>query len=115
MKPIKITREGQLCRKCGMPVIKQEHNEPSKHPYQTYWFRFWFYCPDCHSFYMVEKAKVYTDKKKVRLIAGRMCYLAEGADGLRRRSGWFLADKNYVDEYDFAAVREWAAHLPLTG
>ncbi len=56
---VKITREGQACRKCETPVIKRSHNKPSGAG-QAYWFRWWFACPNprCRTVYMVEAAKV---------------------------------------------------------
>lgn len=53
----KITREGQPCRKCGVSVIRQEHKELKFKPGQWYYFEWWFRCPKCGTFYMVEAAK----------------------------------------------------------
>src|SRR5574341_1488261 len=53
---LKITQEGQLCRKCSTPVIKKTpRKKPGKR--QMYYFEYYFYCPNCHTMYMVEEAK----------------------------------------------------------
>ena len=57
---IKITEEGQPCRHCGTPVQKQIHKSNWKpKPGQPFYFRYWFRCPQCHAYYMVEDAKVW--------------------------------------------------------
>jgi len=52
----KITYEGQACRKCSTPVIKRI---PKKRPKsaQSYFYEYYFYCPGCHTMYMVDEAK----------------------------------------------------------
>ena len=63
----KMTKEGQPCRKCGTPVVRQTHPPEWQVPDdQWYWFRWWFECPNCHQPYMVNAAKVvlYGKKKK---------------------------------------------------
>lgn len=56
MKKVKIVEAGQPCRKCGTPVIKQSHSKPTR-PDQSYWYEYWFKCPNCLTLYMVDKAK----------------------------------------------------------
>jgi ssDNA-binding Zn-finger/Zn-ribbon topoisomerase 1 len=51
---LKITQEGQPCRKCSTPVIKRK---PRKKPSKNYYFEYYLYCPKCHATYMVEEAK----------------------------------------------------------
>ncbi len=60
---IKVTEEGQACRKCGTPVVKRSHDKPSSAG-QAYWFKWWFACPNprCRTVYMVEEAKVWTSE-----------------------------------------------------
>jgi ribonuclease HI len=58
-KKIKITEEGQLCRKCSTPVVKRTPKKPKKT--QTYYFEYYLYCPKCQAMYMVEEAKRLSD------------------------------------------------------
>lgn len=53
-----ITSENDPCAKCDTPVVKQTHapNWKTK-PGQKYWFEYWFRCPKCLTFYLVEDAK----------------------------------------------------------
>lgn len=55
---IKITREGQPCRKCSTPVIKKTPRQRLK-PNQQYYYEYYLYCPDCQTTYTVEEAKRY--------------------------------------------------------
>lgn len=60
--PVKITSEGQPCRKCSTPVIKKVPRRKDK-PGQTYYYEYYFLCPMCGTTYMVEVAKrVYEPK-----------------------------------------------------
>lgn len=61
----KITEAGQPCRKCGTPVIRQEHRKPPKFKPGSYWFEYWFKCPNkkCRTLYMVETAKRMFDRR----------------------------------------------------
>jgi ribonuclease HI len=53
---IKITSEGQPCRKCSTPVIKKTpHTKPKEN--QTYYYEYYLSCPNCKTMYMVEEAK----------------------------------------------------------
>lgn len=55
---IKIQNEGDLCRKCGEPVIKRIPSKSRKiKPNQTYYFEYYLYCPSCKNMYLVEEAK----------------------------------------------------------
>ena len=53
---VKINREGQLCRKCSIPVIKRTPRRRFKTK-QTYYYEFFLQCPQCRTMYMVEEAK----------------------------------------------------------
>ncbi len=60
-----ITEEGQVCRKCGTPVVRCEHkNVPAPKP-GGYYFKSWLKCPHprCRTLYMLESEKVYFDAK----------------------------------------------------
>lgn len=58
---VKITQEGQPCRKCSTPVIKKIPHKKVKRS-QVYYFEYYFYCPNCHTMYMVEEAKRFFDE-----------------------------------------------------
>jgi len=53
---IKITAEGDPCRKCSTPVIKKIPRTKRKEN-QTYYYEYYLYCPDCKTRYLVEEAK----------------------------------------------------------
>jgi ribonuclease HI len=59
-KKVKITQEGQPCRKCSTPVVKRIPKKPKKT--QAYYFEYYFYCPKCGTMYMVEEAKRMIDE-----------------------------------------------------
>lgn len=44
-----------------------------------------------------------TDKKRITLLADRLCYLDKGIDGLRWRTGMRQAGIGYRDRYDVKA------------
>ncbi len=47
-------REGDPCRKCSTPVIKQTSR---KKPKQDYYYEYYLLCPKCQTTYAVEEAK----------------------------------------------------------
>lgn len=55
-EPVKITQEGQPCRKCGTPVEKRK---PRKKPQfdQEHTVEYYLCCPQCGTSYTVEEAK----------------------------------------------------------
>jgi ribonuclease HI len=53
---IKITQEGQPCRKCGAPVVKRKTRKKPK-PGQEYVYEYYLLCPECGTTYTVESAK----------------------------------------------------------
>jgi ribonuclease HI len=54
---IKIKSEGAPCRKCGSAVIFKPTKKKDLKPDQTYYFEYYFLCPNCKTVYMVEEAK----------------------------------------------------------
>lgn len=58
---VKITAEGQLCRKCGTAVVKRSPNNKRKSK-QLYYYEYYFYCPNCATMYMVDEAIVAIDQ-----------------------------------------------------
>ena len=53
---VKITYEGQPCRKCSTPVVKKKPRRKLKQS-QTYYYEYYLGCPDCGAMYLVEEAK----------------------------------------------------------
>lgn len=59
-KKIKITEDGQPCRKCGEPVKKIiRTKEPKLKNGQEYYFRAFCKCENCGKIYMIDSEKVY--------------------------------------------------------
>lgn len=56
---VKITAQGDACRKCGSGVIRRPSKKRELKPGQTYYFEYYFICPKCKTVYMVEEAKRY--------------------------------------------------------
>lgn len=61
---VKITSEGQPCRKCSTPVIKKIPRKKLKHS-QSYYFEYYLFCPACHTMYMMEEAKRFVNKNGI--------------------------------------------------
>jgi len=70
-KKIKITAEGQQCRHCGTPVVRQVHKGPPKPTRSGYYFEYWFKCPRCKALYMVEAAKRFFDPQRAEAEAAK--------------------------------------------
>jgi ribonuclease HI len=54
---IKIINEGDICRNCGVPVIKKSPSKRKIKPNQEYYYEFYLYCPSCKNMYLVDEAK----------------------------------------------------------
>lgn len=54
---IKITNEGDSCRKCNVPVVKKFTKEKILKPHQEYFYEYYLSCPNCKTMYLVEDAK----------------------------------------------------------
>ncbi len=52
-------QEGEPCRKCSTPVIKQK---PRKKPKHSYYYEFYLLCPKCQTTYTVESAKRFVEQ-----------------------------------------------------
>lgn len=63
---LKITHEGQPCRKCQTPVVKRKPRKKPK-PGQAYYFEYYLYCPKCQTMYLVEEAKRFSEKEETLL------------------------------------------------
>ena len=61
---VKITHEGQPCRKCSTPVIKKIPKRKHK-PGQTYYFEYYYECPRCKTMYLVEEAKRFIEDRRL--------------------------------------------------
>jgi ribonuclease HI len=55
----KLTQEGEPCRKCSTPVIKQT---PRKKPKRDYYYEYYLLCPKCQTTYTVEEAKRFVEQ-----------------------------------------------------
>jgi len=55
---VKITKEGQPCRKCNTPVIVVHRKNLDIKEKQTYYFTSWFSCTKCKTMYVDETKKV---------------------------------------------------------
>ena len=54
---IKVTKEGDPCRKCGNLVIYKQPKKKELKPNQAYYYEYYFVCPTCRTIYMVDEAK----------------------------------------------------------
>lgn len=54
---VKIQNEGDLCRNCGIPVIKKSPSKRKIKPNQEYYYEYYLYCPSCKNMYMIDEAK----------------------------------------------------------
>jgi ribonuclease HI len=54
---IKVRNENDLCRKCGVEVIKKHSKKKEIKPNQTYYYEYYLLCPNCKTMYLVEEAK----------------------------------------------------------
>jgi hypothetical protein len=54
-------QEGEPCRKCSTPVIRQT---PRKKPKHDFYYEYYLLCPNpkCNTMYNVEEAKRYLDR-----------------------------------------------------
>jgi len=53
----KVENEGDLCRKCGEPVIKKTPKKRKIKSHQTYYYEYYLLCPACKTRYITEDAK----------------------------------------------------------
>jgi ribonuclease HI len=53
----KIVKEGQPCRKCGTPVERAVPRKRCKQKKKSYYYEFYFSCPNCKTIYMTDEAK----------------------------------------------------------
>ncbi|HZV69560.1 MAG TPA: ribonuclease HI [Saprospiraceae bacterium] len=56
-KSIKVNAEGDLCRKCGLGVVKKPTKKKMAKPGQTYYYEYTLICPGCKTMYLVDDAK----------------------------------------------------------
>lgn len=56
-KVLKIEKEGDLCRKCGTGVIKIQSSGNKIKTSQSYYYEYYFSCPNCKISYLVGDAK----------------------------------------------------------
>jgi len=56
-KKIKVSEEGDACRKCGTSVVKKPTKKKEVKPGQTYYYEYFLLCPSCKTMYLLEEAK----------------------------------------------------------
>src|ERR1017187_4990864 len=76
-QPFKIDHEGQPCRHCGTPVIRQAHTKPPKARPGSCYFAWWFKCPSCRAMYLVEAARRFFDTTGDRADSKAGCRLMD--------------------------------------
>lgn len=54
---IKVSKEGDACRKCGTSVLKNPTKKKEAKPGQTYYYEYILLCPNCKTMYLLEEAK----------------------------------------------------------
>lgn len=59
VRKIKVTAEGDACRKCGTGVVKKPTKKKLAKPRQTYYYEYVLVCPGCKTIYLLEDAKRY--------------------------------------------------------
>src|SRR5688572_29877725 len=52
VKKIKVTREGDACKKCGTNVMKKPTKKKEVKPGQTYYYEYILLCPNCKTMYL---------------------------------------------------------------
>jgi ribonuclease HI len=57
VKKIKVSEEGDACRKCGTSVVKKATKKKEVKPGQTYYYEYFLLCPSCKTIYLLEDAK----------------------------------------------------------
>jgi ribonuclease HI len=57
VRKIKVTVEGDACRKCGTSVVKKPTKKKVAKPGQTYYYEYFLLCPSCKTMYLLEEAK----------------------------------------------------------
>lgn len=57
VRKIKVTIEGDACRKCGTSVVKKPTKKKVAKPGQTYYYEYFLLCPSCKTMYLLEDAK----------------------------------------------------------
>ena len=55
--PARITQEGQPCRKCSTPVVRRTPHRHRRKTNQCYYYKYYLYCPNYHTLYLIENAK----------------------------------------------------------
>jgi ribonuclease HI len=56
-RKIKVTQEGDACRKCGTSVVRKAPKKKEVKPGQTYNYEYFLLCPNCKTMYFLEEAK----------------------------------------------------------
>jgi len=59
----KIEKEGDVCRKCDVPVVIKRPKKRKVKQNQNYYYEYYLFCPICKTMYMVEDAKRTLDQQ----------------------------------------------------
>lgn len=57
VRKLKVSVEGDACRKCGTGVVKNPTKKKEVKPGQTYYYEYFLLCPNCKTMYLLEEAK----------------------------------------------------------
>jgi ribonuclease HI len=57
IRKIKVTTEGDACKKCGTRVVKKPTKKKITKPGQSYYYEYFLLCPSCKTMYLSEEAK----------------------------------------------------------
>ncbi len=64
----RVQKEGDLCRKCDIPVIKRFPPKTKIKEGQKYYYEYYLYCSQCQSMYMVEDGKRLVEENKKKTL-----------------------------------------------
>lgn len=59
----KIEKEGDVCRKCDVPVVINRPKKRKVKQNQNYYYEYYLFCPNCKTMYMGEDAKRTLDQQ----------------------------------------------------
>lgn len=104
---IKITHEGQPCRKCNTPVVRRSHDSEKLRimimnaEEGDYYFEYWFRCPNCKTTYFIEAAKRYYKDNDNYFLNVRIFYSDED-------EGFIATSSNFNGISGFGTTKELA-------
>jgi len=66
----KIEKEGDLCRKCNIPVLKRIAKKKNTNKKKSYFFKYYLICPNCGTIYYTEDAKQEINQNNINTLFG---------------------------------------------